>query len=62
LDSASFNQCYNFPDAQKAADDWIGRGEKAGVTVTPTFFINGQKQEGSLPFDEFKKLIDEKLK
>lgn len=62
LDSNSFNQCYNSADAQKAADDWLSKGEKAGATVTPTFFINGQKQEGTLPFEEFKKIIDEKLK
>ena len=32
-----------------------------GVNSTPTFFINGEKFEGGLSFDAFKKKIDEKL-
>jgi protein-disulfide isomerase len=29
---------------------------------TPTFFINGRKISGALPFDSFASLIDEELK
>jgi protein-disulfide isomerase len=28
---------------------------------TPTFFINGRKVIGALPFEYFKKIIDEEL-
>lgn len=37
-------------------------GNKAGLTVTPTFFINGTKFDGVLQPDEFKKEIDSRLK
>lgn len=31
------------------------------VTSTPTFFINGEKHPGALPFDQMSKLIDAEL-
>ncbi len=36
-------------------------GIKYGVTGTPTFFINGKKYVGYMPYDQFAKLIDEEL-
>ncbi|MBI5750149.1 MAG: DsbA family protein, partial [Nitrospinae bacterium] len=39
-----------------------GEGMSLGVTGTPTFFINGQKVVGALPFENFKQIIDEELK
>ena len=32
-----------------------------GAGATPTFFINGRKLEGALPFEQFKVVIDEEL-
>lgn len=37
-------------------------GNAAGVNSTPTFYINGVKQEGVLPYNEFKAKIEEHLK
>ena len=37
-------------------------GAKAGLQVTPTFFINGTKFDGGLTLEEFKKEIDSRLK
>jgi len=37
-------------------------GDKAGLSVTPTFFINGTKFDGGLTVEEFKKEIDSRLK
>jgi protein-disulfide isomerase len=36
--------------------------DKFGVTATPTFFINGKKENGEMPLDAFVKLIDPLLK
>lgn len=36
-------------------------GQSLGVNSTPTFFINGEKITGVPNFDNFKKIIDEKL-
>jgi protein-disulfide isomerase len=33
-----------------------------GAAVTPSFFINGRKLEGALPFERFKTVIDEELR
>jgi protein-disulfide isomerase len=37
-------------------------GQKVGRFGTPTFFINGRKVSGAMPFDNFKQIIDEELK
>lgn len=34
-------------------------GEKAGVSATPTFFINGQKYPGVINTDQFQSIIDQ---
>jgi protein-disulfide isomerase len=36
--------------------------EKFGVTATPTFFINGKKENGEMPLAALEKLIDPLLK
>jgi predicted DsbA family dithiol-disulfide isomerase len=35
---------------------------KFRVNATPTFFINGKRIGGAVPKEEFKKVIDERLK
>lgn len=37
-------------------------GKSAGVTGTPTIFINDKKQEGLLSFESYQKIIEEELK
>lgn len=39
----------------------LADGLALGVRGTPTFFINGRKFEGAIPFDVFKQLIDRSL-
>lgn len=46
---------------QQVADD-ASVGTDASVTGTPTFFINGKRIVGAVPFSELKKLIEEELK
>jgi protein-disulfide isomerase len=36
-------------------------GSRAGVTSTPTFFVNGRMLVGAAPFDAFSAVIDEEL-
>jgi protein-disulfide isomerase len=40
----------------------IDEGVRAGVTGTPTFFINGRLIAGAQPVERFAALIDEELK
>lgn len=62
LDKNAFNICYNSDEAKNAADAWFKQGSDKGLTVTPTFFIGSEKIEGARSFEEFKALIDAKLK
>ena len=45
----------------EAIDANLRSGEKLGVTGTPAFFINGRRLSGALPYEEFKKVIDQEL-
>lgn len=38
----------------------VGDGNKAGISATPTFFVNGEETNG-YSFEEFKRLIEENL-
>jgi protein-disulfide isomerase len=46
--------------AQIEADS--AEGMRVGANGTPTFFINGRTVVGAVPFDNFKRVIDEELK
>jgi len=58
LNVANFNNCLDserfLAEIQEDAYD----GVEAGVVGTPTFFINGVRIPGAIPFDVFKQLID----
>jgi protein-disulfide isomerase len=47
-------------EARVTKDQQLVRGLGAGGT--PTFFVNGRKVVGALPFESFKTVIDEELK
>jgi len=61
LDAVVFNQCVDVrkyaDEVQKDFDD----GRTAGVSGTPTFFINGKMVVGALPIEEFESAIEEAL-
>jgi protein-disulfide isomerase len=46
--------------AGKVRDDFLG-GVRSGVNATPTFFINGQRHDGSYAFEELAAAIDLRL-
>lgn len=61
LNTAQFNQCL---DSKKYADEVeadTAAGSAAGVSGTPSFFVNGQLLVGAQPFSAFKALIDAEL-
>lgn len=57
LNTTSFRNCLEDPDmvSELAAD--LEDGVAAGVVGTPTFFFNGQKIEGAIPFSTFNDLV-----
>lgn len=61
LDTARFDSCL---DSGKYADEVakdFSDGQAAGVSGTPTFFINGQRVVGALPFEQFQRVLDAAL-
>jgi protein-disulfide isomerase len=61
LDLAQFDASRRGPSAAAALDRSEALGRTAGVTGTPTFFINGRRVVGAQPLETFKQVIDEEL-
>lgn len=58
LDTEVFNACVDGNlHLEKVYQD-TNEGRSKGVSATPTFFINDQKIEGAVPFEQFKAVID----
>lgn len=61
-DKAKWEECFKNPTAKNPIiDSNMESGMKVGVTGTPAFFINGRRLSGALPYEEFKRVIDEEL-
>ncbi len=62
MDGTQFSNCLsNKSDDARSQTDYQD-GQKAGVSGTPTFFINGTPLVGAQPYDAFKAAIDAELK
>ncbi|HET7205808.1 MAG TPA: thioredoxin domain-containing protein [Terriglobales bacterium] len=61
MDRGSFAACLKSGKYKAAVQQDVAAGRKAGVTGTPTFFINGSYLEGSVPSAQFEKIIDTDL-
>ena len=59
LNGDEFNSCMSTgATAQRVIQDFE-EGKNYGVRATPTFFINGRKVVGFLPYDDFKAIVDQ---
>lgn len=61
LDAAKFNACVDGRKYKGLVDADMKEADDAGVNATPTFFINGRVVSGALPFESFKRIIDDEL-
>lgn len=61
LNEKAYQKCQEAPELSKALENDLQDAEKFGAHGTPSFFINGRLVEGAVPFDVFKKIIDEEL-
>ncbi len=61
LDEERFNECLDSGRMAAVVQDEMAEGQAAGVRGTPTFLINGELVVGAQPYEEFKKVIEEKL-
>ncbi len=62
LDTKQFNSCLDSEQHGKEVDADTQAGSAAGVTGTPSFFVNGTLIVGAVPFSDFKSAIDQALK
>jgi len=62
LDMTKFKAYLDANSGKSRIDADMALGAKIGVQGTPNFFINGRPIRGALPYEEFKKVIDEELK
>ena len=61
LDIAQFNKDMNSPEVRQMINKDLLDAQKAGVTGTPTIFINGKKLKNRSP-EGFQAMIDKELK
>jgi len=58
LDAAQFAQCVDSDQHLETVYRDTSDGRGLGINVTPTFFINGEKVEGAIPYVDLKVKID----
>jgi protein-disulfide isomerase len=59
MDEATFEKCLSDEALSKEVAQSRFDAEKAlDITSTPTFFINGEKHPGALPFEEFEAILN----
>ncbi|MFQ5887353.1 MAG: PCYCGC motif-containing (lipo)protein [Candidatus Hydrothermarchaeales archaeon] len=61
LDSKKFDECLDSGKYEAEVKNDMQDGIDAGVTSTPTFFVNDEKVVGAKPFSTFQLVIEAKL-
>jgi protein-disulfide isomerase len=61
LDTDAFQACVDEERFRSVVDRDIAAARAAGVSGTPTFFINGRALGGAQPLDEFVRVIEDEL-
>ena len=62
MDSSQFATCLSSKDASDKAAKDLSEGQTAGVSGTPTTFVNGVAVVGAVPYSQIKQAIDADLK
>jgi protein-disulfide isomerase len=61
LNAEQFDQCVDADTHLEQVYRDSSEGQSQGVTGTPTFFIDGEKVEGAIPYADFKARVDAAL-
>src|SRR3989442_2346216 len=61
LDVAKWKASVESHGGQAVIQADMSAGNAVGANGTPTFFINGKRLVGAMPFESFKQVIDEEL-
>lgn len=62
MNESQFKSCLDSTKYAKNVSDDLAAGQKAGVSGTPTVFVNGTILVGAQPYTAFKDLIEKELK
>ncbi len=62
LDGDKFDKCLDSGQFADAVRKDMTAGQKAGVSGTPAFFINGRMISGAQPYESFREVVDQELK
>lgn len=62
MNTDQFRTCLDSKKYDKNVTDDFTAGQKAGVSATPTFYIDGNQLVGAQPYSAFQTLIDQELK
>lgn len=62
LNMTQFNQCLDSGKYKAEVEKDMSDGTAAGVSGTPTTYVNGRQLVGAQPFEAFKAIIEEELK
>jgi len=62
LDMGKFGRCVESGQFIPEVQNQHAEAARLGVQATPTFFINGSKVEGAVPYEEFKAMIEAVLR
>ncbi len=61
LNTKDFNSCLDSGKYQAEVEKDLADGQRAGVSGTPTIFINGRRVVGAQPYTAFAQVIEEEL-
>lgn len=61
-DNAKFQTCFKSKKYLSQITKNFSDGEELGVKGTPTWFVNGVKVEGDVPYNTFEQIIEQLLK
>jgi protein-disulfide isomerase len=61
VDARTAYGCLTSRSEEKSIDQTMQAGKDIGVEVAPTFFVNGRKLAGAVPWDTLKIILDEEL-
>ena len=62
LDGREFRSCLDEGKSSAVVQQDAELAAEMGVNATPTVFINGEKVEGSMPFEVYKEIIERELR
>ncbi|NJN95934.1 MAG: thioredoxin domain-containing protein [Anaerolineales bacterium] len=61
LDQSALSQCLSNGTHRADVENARQAAFNRGVTSTPTFFVNAQRIQGNVSYEEFKQVIDQEL-